>query len=174
MSDENVTLFNRNFRAGKRPLILLAGKSGSGKDYWTKKLKLSPVVSYTTRPIRAGETQGVEHYFVNEDVYNAFDKKLIIAYTFFNGNHYWSTLDEVENKDVYIIDFAGIEFMLNHPLINRDQIAIMYIDLSKGKCIANMIKRGDDYNKAVSRAEHDEDAFDMSKYKFTIDLVLTV
>ena len=173
MSEENTTLFNSNFRAGKRPLILLAGKSGSGKNYWADRLQLNPVVSYTTRPMRTGETDGVEHHFVSEEFYKAFDKRNIIAYTFFNGNHYWATIDEAETKDVYIIDFAGIEYMLKHPLINRDKIIVVYIDLSKGRCVSNMLKRGDDLNKAMERAEHDDEAFDLSKSTFKIDLTIT-
>lgn len=172
MSDTN--LFNHKFRVGKRPLILLAGKSGSGKNYWVSKLQLNPVISYTTRAMRKGETQGVEHYFVDEETYKSFDKEMIVAYTFFNGNHYWTTYDEIENKDVYIIDFAGIEYMLKHPSVNRDKIVIMYIDVTNGQCVANMIKRGDDYGKAMERATHDGDAFDLSKYTFKIDLTLTV
>lgn len=49
------------------------GKSATGKDTIFKKLiekkelKLKTVVSYTTRPIREGETNGVEYFFVNED-----------------------------------------------------------------------------------------------------------
>lgn len=173
MSEDNKNLFNYTFRANKRPLILLAGKSGSGKNYWVDKLQLNPVVSYTTRPMRNGETQGVEHHFVSEQEYQKFDKTQIVAYTFFNGFHYWTTYDEVENKDVYIIDFAGIDYMLKNPRINRDKIIIMYIDSTNGQCVANMIKRGDDYGKAMERASHDGDAFDLSKYSFKIDLTLT-
>lgn len=48
------------------------GKSASGKDSLFKRLKeekefsLREVVPYTTRPIRSGETDGVEYFFVDE------------------------------------------------------------------------------------------------------------
>ena len=47
------------------------GKSASGKDTIYKKVKeqlpeLKPIVIYTTRPIREGEREGVEYYFVDD------------------------------------------------------------------------------------------------------------
>ena len=53
-------------------IIYLMGKSSSGKDTLYKKLLeqkepvLHTVVLYTTRPVRAGETDGVEYHFTDE------------------------------------------------------------------------------------------------------------
>lgn len=53
-------------------IVYVMGKSSSGKDtiYKTlladRELKLSPIVLYTTRPIREGETDGVEYHFTDE------------------------------------------------------------------------------------------------------------
>lgn len=52
---------------------MVMGKSATGKDTIFKELqeiselKLKSVVGYTTRPIRKGETEGVEYFFVTED-----------------------------------------------------------------------------------------------------------
>lgn len=53
-------------------LFYLMGKSASGKDTIYKKVKeqlpeLRPIVIYTTRPIREGEKEGVEYYFVDDE-----------------------------------------------------------------------------------------------------------
>ena len=51
-------------------LFCIMGKSASGKDTIFKKLTqdenldLKRVVSYTTRPMREGEQEGVEYHFV--------------------------------------------------------------------------------------------------------------
>lgn len=52
-------------------LFIYIGKSASGKDYlYHKFLKSHPdvkeVVSYTTRPVRPGEVDGVDYHFVSE------------------------------------------------------------------------------------------------------------
>ncbi len=54
-------------------IVCLMGKSSTGKDTIFKELlnqdagELDTIVSYTTRPIREGEENGVEYYFTDED-----------------------------------------------------------------------------------------------------------
>ena len=53
-------------------IFYIMGKSSSGKDTIYKRLsetmpELCTVIPYTTRPIREGEQDGVEYYFVGED-----------------------------------------------------------------------------------------------------------
>ena len=54
-------------------LFLLMGKSATGKDSICEALlrrfagRLRKIVPYTTRPIREGETDGVEYHFVTEE-----------------------------------------------------------------------------------------------------------
>lgn len=53
-------------------IVCLMGRSSSGKDTIYKRLleqdqvALAPIVPYTTRPIRAGEREGVEYHFTDE------------------------------------------------------------------------------------------------------------
>ncbi len=81
---EYVTL-HRDMRDNKRGkcgkimgrIFYLMGKSASGKDTIYKRLLkecpgLCPVVLYTTRPMRDGERQGVEYYFITEKKLNEF------------------------------------------------------------------------------------------------------
>ncbi|MCQ2523180.1 MAG: guanylate kinase [Lachnospiraceae bacterium] len=54
-------------------IVYIMGKSSSGKDTIFKNLVSDPsfdfktIVSYTTRPIRESEKEGVEYHFVDED-----------------------------------------------------------------------------------------------------------
>jgi guanylate kinase len=54
-------------------IFYLMGKSSSGKDTIYKellkreKVPLQKIVLYTTRPVRLGETEGVQYHFVDED-----------------------------------------------------------------------------------------------------------
>ena len=53
-------------------IYCIMGKSSSGKDTLyrllleNKQLSLKNIVPYTTRPMRAGEQNGVEYYFCDE------------------------------------------------------------------------------------------------------------
>ena len=64
-------------------IFYLMGKSSSGKDTLYRKLMeqnrlLKGIVSYTTRPQRAGETDGKEYFFVAEDEMKAMEQKGIV------------------------------------------------------------------------------------------------
>ena len=54
-------------------IFYIMGKSSSGKDtiyenlLGRKELLLHPLIMYTTRPIRTGETDGVQYHFVTEE-----------------------------------------------------------------------------------------------------------
>lgn len=61
-------------------IFYLMGKSASGKDTLYKRLleecpQLRPILLYTTRPMRDGENQGVEYYFITEEELEEFVQK---------------------------------------------------------------------------------------------------
>ena len=98
----------------KKTIIAIVGPSGSGKTslsmYMNEKYNVPFIASYTTRPMREGETNGIEHTFVSKA--QVPDRTVMLAYTKFGDYEYWSTHDQV--KDVpttYTIDEKGlIEF----------------------------------------------------------------
>lgn len=90
-------------------LITITGPSGAGKDTVAQMLSdmggYKVICSYTTRPKREGEIDGWQHYFVEKcDVPN--DKML--AYTQYGGYEYWTTIDQVTDKAIYVIDEDGL------------------------------------------------------------------
>lgn len=62
-------------------IFCLIGKSSCGKDTIYKRiltegnLSLKTLVSYTTRPIRSGETDGVEYYFLSDKQQQALGRE---------------------------------------------------------------------------------------------------
>ena len=96
----------------KRLIIAIVGASGAGKTQlilWMNKEHGVPFIcSYTTRPMREGEVNGVDHIFVTED--DMPDKENMLAYTYFGENHYWATHEQVDDilPTLYAIDEAGL------------------------------------------------------------------
>ena len=91
-------------------LITITGPSGAGKDTVARMLSemggYKVLCSYTTRPKRRCEVEGVEHHFVDKcDV--SHDKML--AYTQYGGYEYWTTIDQVTDKAIYVIDEDGLK-----------------------------------------------------------------
>ena len=61
-------------------IFYLMGKSASGKDTIYKEIKeqlpgFKSIVIYTTRPIREGEKEGVEYFFVDDDKVEQLQKQ---------------------------------------------------------------------------------------------------
>ena len=78
-------------------IFYLMGKSASGKDTIYKRIRealpeLQPVVIYTTRPIRAGESEGVEYHFTDEEGFEkwAISGKVIEARTYQTVHGPWT------------------------------------------------------------------------------------
>ena len=100
----------------KTKIIAIVGPSGSGKTTMTqfieKRFNIPAVVSYTTRKMRIGETNGVEHIFVSEkDMPYANE---MLAYTQFGGYHYWATIEQVIHHPVvtYVLDEVALLKMM--------------------------------------------------------------
>ena len=101
-------------------LLLIVGKTASGKDSLVNKLcertNLKVITSYTTRPRR--ENEGDTHIFTTEDMYEQMKVEgVVAAYTNIAGYHYWTTINQLYENDIYIIDYKGIQTLreLNLP-----------------------------------------------------------
>lgn len=95
-----------------KTVFLIVGESASGKDSLVNKLceetGLKQLKSYATRPRRDGE--GETHIFISpEDVKEYVND--MIAYTCIAGNEYFSTVKQLYDSDVYVIDPKGVDYM---------------------------------------------------------------
>ncbi|MCH5264312.1 MAG: guanylate kinase [Lachnospiraceae bacterium] len=122
-------------------LYVFMGKSASGKDtlYRTtmeRHPELQAVVSYTTRPIRAGEKEGVEYHFVSVREMKQMEKEGRIVecrcYQTVKGPWYYFTAADGQ------IDFEKGDFCLISTLegygkirdfYGRDRVVPVYIEV---------------------------------------------
>lgn len=149
-------------------MILLVGKSGSGKTTIAKNLEhygLKQVQSYTTRkPRYDGE---IGHTFITMAEYMKLHDK--VAFTYFNNQYYCATQQQCDNADIYVIDPHGIESFKRNYHGNKKWITV-YLDVNPFTRFIRMVKRGDSIFAALERLRHDRDSF--KDFKKRLDIVV--
>ena len=130
------------------------GKSASGKDTIYAKLLsdpslgLKPYVGYTTRPKRAGETEGVEYHFTSEEDLKRFENsgKLIekrVYHTVYGDWFYYSVDDE--NTDLETSDYLYIgtleSYVKMRDYYGPERIVPVYIEVEDGLRLERAIAR---------------------------------
>lgn len=153
----------------KKTIFCILGESGSGKDtlveYTLKefKLKLKPVLSYTDRPMRAGEQNGKEHVFLSKDEMTEFlksNKKDIAAYTQIgeSGYRYCAMASVIDRSDIYIIDPNGLK-EFKERTGDRYNIVSIYIDCPLKERRKRTEGRSDTVSKFEARVAAESDQF---------------
>ncbi len=121
-------------------LYVIMGKSATGKDTLfhlllnQKELTVKEVIPYTTRPIRSGETDGKEYYFVTpEEMYEMEEQGKIVEcreYDTVHGPWFYFTADDgqidLEHSDYAMIStLEGFEKLRRH--FGRENVEPIYI-----------------------------------------------
>lgn len=139
-----------------KPLFLFVGRSASGKttvaNMMADEYGYKQVESYTTRPPRFEGEAG--HIFVNEDEFKNLGE--LAAYTFYNNNHYGTTLEQLNECDIYVVDIPGVESLLQKLQNDTRPICIIYFDASVYNRINRMLDRHDCDTAIVARLLQDE------------------
>ncbi len=135
-------------------MIYLMGKSSSGKDTIYKRLlgweslHLEKVVLYTTRPIRAGETEGKEYHFTDEAGYLELEAQGRIiearAYHTYHGLWRYFTVDDgsidLENQNYLII--GTIEsYRKTADYYGREKVLPVLLELDDGIRLKRALNR---------------------------------
>lgn len=108
-------------------LLCVLGRTACGKDSLVGKLcertGLKAITSYTTRPRRENEAD--THIFTTKETYEKMQADgNVAAYTEIAGNLYWTTVDQLYDNDVYIIDYDGIKTLKSLNLPNLRLVSV--------------------------------------------------
>lgn len=136
-------------------IFCLMGKSSSGKDTIFKKLlqeedlNLKPVISYTTRPIRHNESQGLEYYFVDEETLSNYRRKGKIIerrdYNTINGRWSYCTIDDGQidlSQNNYYLLIATLESYKNlQNYFGSSNVIPLYIEVDDGVRLVRALDR---------------------------------
>ena len=159
---------------------IVIGKSASGKDRIYKELQkdsllsLKPMILYTTRPMREGESSGKEYYFTDETKMRELDHSGRIiesrVYDTVFGKWYYFTADEGQFDDRS--DFLGIGTLESYVRIRdyfgRDRVVPLYIECENKTRLLRAIEREStqktpEYKEVCRRYLADEEDFSEEK-----------
>ncbi|MGL4453213.1 MAG: hypothetical protein ACRCTZ_18785 [Sarcina sp.] len=144
-------------------IFVLIGKSGAGKDtimreMMNKNNSLLNPVSYTSRPMRENEVNGVDYNFVSKEIFiKMINNGKLLEYreynTEFNGEavtwYYGLPFDAFEKGKNYIavLDFIGAKKLQD----NMDDVHIIYIDATEDVRFERALLRDNIEDKADHR-----------------------
>ena len=135
-------------------IFYIFGKSSTGKDtiyknlMENKSLGLRPVIPYTTRPMRAKETPGVEYHFTDEEELvrlQAAGKVIELrAYETIHGIWKYFTVDG-KHMDLAKYNYAMVgvldSFLAIREYYGADRVVPIYIEVEDGERLQRALDR---------------------------------
>lgn len=126
-------------------IFVIMGKSATGKDTIFKKLvqnkylNLKTVVSYTTRPMRCGEKDGVEYFYVNiKRLEELLKENKVIEHRSYNTchgvwNYFMVNDDQIElDKWNYIMIGTLESYEQIRKYFGMDKVYPIYLEVDDG------------------------------------------
>lgn len=129
MSDSSTEdIYTPDINTHKR--IVLVGRAASGKDHARKLFTnrdYKYAVSFTTRPPRDGEIDGVDYYFLTDEKFQQMiEANEFYEYVSFNGWHYGTSNAQFYNDNIFIMTPHGVSKIKPE---DRASTFIMYFDM---------------------------------------------
>jgi guanylate kinase len=164
-------------------LFVLSSPSGAGKSTIARKLladepELGMSVSYTTRPIRPGEVDGVDYHFIDLETFRAMvanHEFLEWAHVF--GHRYGTPKADVfhtlgEGRDIlFDIDWQGAQQL--HQLAGGDVVRVFILPPSMEELRSRLERRATDSQEVIdarmSRAANEVSHWDGYDYVLVND-----
>ena len=154
-------------------MIVLCGKTASGKDTIAKKLielGMKKLVTYTTRPMRKGEENGIDYWFFSERQFKTLEKEGIFlettSYEVANGKtwYYGTPILGLDKDKVVIMNPDGVKEIVKHGEYSP---LIFYLDVDEETIKERLKARGDNEDEAQRRLEADNKDFaDIADYYY--------
>ena len=150
-------------------MLILMGKTASGKnlvrDQLVEKYHFSPIITYTTRPMRKNEKQDVTYHFISTDEFLEKINDGFFAewkdYVTNDGIWYYGTaledIENADNKSVIILTPQGYRD-IKEKLPDKN-IACIYLYENIDTMRKRLSKRGDDTKEVERRIKSDLEDF---------------
>lgn len=146
-------------------MIILLGESASGKSSIEKELVknygLSKLISYTTRPKRKNEKNGIDYNFVHKKDFKQLKSEGFFAETTTYNNWFYGTakkdyLNETKDKVIVLSPYSFRQI----KKIPNIEIMSFYIQVPRRERLIKCLQRGDNVDETIRRNFSDIGQFD--------------
>lgn len=143
-------------------MIVLVGESASGKSsierYLVDNCGYNKVVSYTTRPPREGEVNGIDYHFIDAEQFNKLNKQGFFAESASYRDWYYGIAKEDCTDDkVAVLTPHGLRQVSKIDGIN---IISFHINVPRRDRLIKILQRGDSIEESYRRNLSDVGMFD--------------
>lgn len=145
-------------------MIVIVGASASGKTTLVNALtekdkKYKKIITYTTRPKREKEVDGIDYHFVSDSAFNELKKRdFFIEYASYNGWQYGTAKSDCTHSD-YTIAILTPSGLRNLRKANIKTSAI-YLYVDRRSRLIKSLQRADNVDEAYRRNLSDLGQFD--------------
>lgn len=156
-------------------IIALIGEAGAGKDSIMQTVlkavpSLHEIVSCTTRPMREGEQEGVNYFYLTKE---QFAEKILnmemLEATCFNDWFYGTSLQSLDESVVNIGVFNpdGIDALLESPMV---EVSVYYVHATDKNRLIRQLNREEHPNvdEIIRRFKADKEDFSDLEFEYQV------
>lgn len=148
-------------------IVAIMGKAGAGKDTLLQEMigqdneRFNEIVSYTTRPPREGEIDGINYHFVGKNSFLAqIHRKEMLEFSEFRGWYYGTSINglDPDKINVGVFNPTGVTSLLECPNV---KLYLIYIIAADKIRLIRQLEREEspDVNEIVRRYLTDQEDF---------------
>jgi guanylate kinase len=147
--------------------IIIVGPGGSGKDFLRKKMVekgFNYGVSFTSRPPREGEKEGIDYYYRDINFFEA-NEDIFLELQEFNEWKYGISKGEFSIKNLFILSPSGLKSL---PKNFRDDSFVIYLNPPEDTRVKRLEERNDADDVERRLIADRKDFFQFSDYDIMI------
>lgn len=137
-------------------IYCLIGQSASGKSTVEKTLEVlgyPRIISYTTRPMRDNENNGVDYHYISAEMFhNLTDQGFFAETASYREWYYGLSLDDIdyENQDyITVVTIHGYEELVK--VAGHKNVVGIHIKVDERERMIRQLNRGDEVDEVIRR-----------------------
>ena len=147
-------------------MLIILGESGSGKTtlqkYICEHTNMQKAISHTTRPMRDGEVNGIDYYFVNDNEFKKLKEQNMFAET--SNYREWSYgigVEQIKEDSCFVSTPEGLEKIKKFIIDNKLNISLktIYVKTCQKTRLINLINTRNDTMEILRREFSDKIVF---------------